>query len=136
DNLTAVVDVNRLGQSGETMHGWDLDGYVARARAFGWHTVAIDGHDVAAIDAAFAEAAGTAGKPTAIFARTEKGKGVASVENKPGFHGKPLANAAQAIAELGGERRIVVDVKAPRAWSNERHDEHDAADLADQPLAL
>src|SRR5207248_9399000 len=52
DNLTAVVDVNRLGQSGETMHGWDLDGYVARARAFGWHAFAIDGHDLSAVDAA------------------------------------------------------------------------------------
>ena len=54
DNLTAIIDVNRLGQRGETMVGWDLDTYVARAEAFGWNAIAIDGHDLDAIDAAFA----------------------------------------------------------------------------------
>ena len=50
DNLTAIIDVNRLGQTGETMHGWDLDSYAKRAEAFGWHAIEIDGHDVEAID--------------------------------------------------------------------------------------
>ena len=54
DNLTAIIDVNRLGQRGETMVGWDLDTYVARAEAFGWNAIEIDGHDVEAIDEAFA----------------------------------------------------------------------------------
>ena len=90
DNLTAILDVNRLGQRGETMVGWDLDVYVERAQAFGWHAIAIDGHDVEAIDRAYAEAVATTGKPTVVVARTVKGKGVAAVEDENGFHGKPL----------------------------------------------
>ena len=54
DNLTAIIDVNRLGQTRETMVGWDLDRYERRAEAFGWHAIAIDGHDVDAIEAAYA----------------------------------------------------------------------------------
>ena len=76
DNLTAIIDVNRLGQTGETMVGWDLDTYVRRAEAFGWHAIAIDGHDDDAIDAAYTEARETKGKPTVIIAKTKKGKGV------------------------------------------------------------
>ena len=95
DNLTAIIDVNRLGQRGETMHGWDLDSYSERARAFGWHTIEIDGHDVEAIDRAYSEAGSTTGQPTVVVARTIKGKGVKAVE------------------ELGGIRNIVVDVAKP-----------------------
>src|SRR5208283_1267072 len=73
DNLTVIVDVNRLGQTRETMLGWDLDGYAARARAFEWHAIEIDGHDVEAIDAAYREATSTTGKPSVILARTKKG---------------------------------------------------------------
>ena len=113
DNLTAIIDVNRLGQTGETMHGWDLDSYAARAQANGWHTIEIDGHDLEAIDAAFGEAIGTTGRPTMILARTEKGHGVAEVANKNGFHGKPLPHPEEAIAELGGIRHIHVDVPRP-----------------------
>jgi transketolase len=113
DNLTAIIDVNRLGQRGETMHGWDLDSYANRAQAFGWHTIEIDGHDVEAIDRAYAEAISTVGRPTVIVAKTIKGKGVKEVENKPGWHGKALDNPEQAIEELGGVRNIVVDVAEP-----------------------
>jgi transketolase len=113
DNLTAIVDVNRLGQRGETMHGWDLDSYAERARAFGWHAITIDGHDVEEIDGAYAEALETTGKPTAIVARTIKGKGVAAVEDKGGFHGKALDDPQASIAELGGERDIRVAVAKP-----------------------
>jgi transketolase len=113
DNLTAIVDVNRLGQRGETMHGWDLDSYAERARAFGWHAIEIDGHDVEAIDRAYAEALETKGKPTAIVARTIKGKGVSAVEDKGGFHGKALDDPEASIAELGGERDIRVEVARP-----------------------
>src|ERR671937_1119911 len=63
DNLVAIIDVNRLGQRGETMHGWDLDSYSSRARTFGCHTIEIDGHDVEAIDRAYAEAIEVEGKP-------------------------------------------------------------------------
>ena len=113
DNLTAILDVNRLGQRGETMVGWDLDVYVARARAFGWHAIAIDGHDVEEIDRAFAEATATTGTPTVVIARTVKGKGVAAVENENGFHGKPLDDVEAAIVELGGRRQIRIEIAKP-----------------------
>ena len=113
DNLTAIVDVNRLGQRGETMHGWDLDSYVSRAQAFGWHTIAIDGDDVEAIDRAYAEAVSTTGAPTVVVAKTIKGKGVEEVEDKDGWHGKALDNPEQAIEELGGVRNIMVEVAKP-----------------------
>ncbi len=113
DNLTVVLDVNRLGQRGETMHGWDLDSYVERARAFGWHPIAIDGHDVEAIDRAYAEAVSTTGAPTVVVAKTIKGKGVEEVEDKDGWHGKALDNPEQAIEELGGVRNIMVEVAKP-----------------------
>jgi transketolase len=113
DNLTAIIDVNRLGQRGETMVGWDLDVYRDRAHAFGWETIEVDGHDVDAIDRAYTEAAGTMGKPTVVIARTIKGKGVKAVENQPGWHGKALDNPDEAIAELGGLRNIHVDVAKP-----------------------
>jgi transketolase len=113
DNLTAIIDVNRLGQRGETMHGWDLDSYIDRASAFGWHTIAIDGHNVEEIDSAYAEAVATNGRPTVIVARTIKGKGVAAVEDKAGFHGKALDDPEESIAELGGVRDIRVEVARP-----------------------
>src|ERR687887_2711021 len=80
DNLTAIIDVNRLGQRGETMQGWDLDSYANKARAFGWHAIEVDGHDVEAIDQAYGEAIAT-DRPVAIVARTLKGKGVKAVED-------------------------------------------------------
>ncbi len=113
DNLTMILDGNRLGQRGETMVGWDLDRYRERALAFGWHAISIDGHDVEAIDRAFAEAVATPGKPTVVVARTVKGKGVAAVEDVNGFHGKPLDDPDSAIAELGGERDIRIEVAKP-----------------------
>jgi transketolase len=113
DNLTAIIDVNRLGQRGETMHGWDLDSYVTRAEAFGWHAIAIDGHDVEAVDDAYAEAAATEGRPTVIVAKTIKGKGVKAVENVEGMHGKALDDPEEAIEELGGIRDLTVEVSKP-----------------------
>lgn len=113
DNLTAIIDVNRLGQTGETMHGWDLDAYRRRAEAFGWHAIEIDGHDVEAIDSALTEAARTTGRPTAVIARTEKGHGVAAVANQNGKHGKPLEDPEAAIEELGGNRDLRVAVPKP-----------------------
>src|SRR5437588_4843845 len=114
DNLTAIVDVNRLGQTRETMLGWDLGGYAARARAFGWHALEIDGHDTDAIEAAYGEAERMTGRPTVVLARTLKGKGVKAVENQNGYHGKPLADPEEAIQELGGERDLRVTPPAPR----------------------
>ena len=113
DNLVAIVDVNRLGQTRETMLGWDLSGYEERARAFGWHTVVVDGHDVDAVDAAFAEAEAITGRPAVVLARTLKGRGVAAVEDQPGKHGKPLDDPEGAIAELGGTRDLSVRLRTP-----------------------
>jgi len=113
DNLTAILDVNRLGQRGETMVGWNLDIYRDRAQAFGWHTIEIDGHDVDAIESAYAEAEQTKGRPTVVIAHTIKGKGVKAIENQPGWHGKALDNPDDAIEELGGLRNIHVDVARP-----------------------
>src|SRR5262249_28803541 len=115
DNLTAIIDVNRLGQRGETMVGWNLDRYVARAEAFGWNAVEVDGHDVEAIDDAFSRAVATTGAPTVVVARTKKGKGVAAVEDQNGFHGKPLDDPDAAIAELGGLRDITIEVMKPES---------------------
>jgi transketolase len=113
DNLTVVLDVNRLGQSGETMHGWHVMPYAERARSFGWEVFPIDGHDVEAIDEAYAAAIETTGRPSVIVARTVKGKGVAAVENKPGWHGKVLDDPEGAIAELGGQRAIRIEIAPP-----------------------
>ncbi|WP_079086872.1 transketolase [Streptomyces silvensis] len=115
DNLTLIVDVNRLGQRGPTRHEWDLDAYDRRFAAFGWHVVQVDGHDVAAVDRACEEARATTGRPTVILARTVKGKGVAAAENREGLHGKPLSDAAAAVRELGGSRHVGVAVQAPPA---------------------
>ncbi|WP_155057403.1 transketolase [Streptomyces blattellae] len=115
DNLTVIVDVNRLGQRGPTRHGHHLGAYARRFQAFGWHTVEIDGHDVDAIDRAYGEALSTTGQPTAILARTLKGKGVEAVQDREGLHGKPLPDADEAVAELGGRRDLRVRVHEPPA---------------------
>jgi transketolase len=104
DNLCAIVDVNRLGQSGPTMYGHDIDVYRRRFEAFGWAAVVVDGHDVAAVKDAFARARDTKGKPFAVLARTLKGKGVSFLEDKEGWHGKPVKKGEElqrALAELG-----------------------------------
>ncbi|HEV7126146.1 MAG TPA: transketolase [Ktedonobacterales bacterium] len=115
NNLVAILDMNRLGQRGETEWGWNRAEYAARGKAFGCHTIEIDGHDLAAIDQAYAEAQSQTDRPTLIVAQTIKGKGFAAIENQNGWHGKalPPEMAATAIAELGGERHIIVDVHKP-----------------------
>ena len=111
-NMIIMMDINRLGQSGPTDLGWDIEAYAARAAAFGARVIAIDGHDLADIDAAFsaAEAATSGDQPTVILAKTIKGKGFSEVENKEGWHGRPFPPdmAERAIAELGGVRNLIV----------------------------
>ena len=116
DNLIGILDVNRLGQRGPTMLEWDLDAYAARARSFGWHPIEVDGHDVAAIDAAYAEAEG-ADRPALVIAKTEKGHGVSFLANQEGWHGKALSaeEAETAIGELGGPRDVSVTPRKPEA---------------------
>jgi transketolase len=112
DNLIAIVDVNRLGQRGPTMHEWDTSSLAARAAACGWDVQEIDGHDIEQIDAAYAQAV-EADVPAVIFARTKKGSGVAAVEDKENQHGKPLEDPDAAVEELGGVRSLSVQVQAP-----------------------
>jgi transketolase len=111
-NMIAIVDVNRLGQRGPTMHEWDTSSLAARASASGWDVQEIDGHDLEAIDAAYAKAQ-EADRPAVIFARTKKGSGVAAVEDKENQHGKPLADPEAAVEELGGIRSLSVSVQSP-----------------------
>ena len=104
DNLTAIVDVNALGQSQRTMYLHDTEPYRRKFEAHGWHAEVIDGHDIAAVAAALDRAKLTTGKPQAIIARTEKGHGVSFMADKDGWHGKAASKdeLAKAIAELGG----------------------------------
>lgn len=102
DNLIAIVDVNKLGQRGETALGHDMATYAARVAAFGWKVLIIDGHDVAEIDEAYATAVAHTGSPVCILAQTEKGGGVSWLAGAPGWHGKALKpdEAEKALAEL------------------------------------
>jgi transketolase len=127
DHLTAIVDVNRLGQRGPTRLEWDTSTYARRISAFGWHTIEIDGHDIASVDDAYAEAAATTGRPTAILARTVKGRGAPEIADQDGFHGKPLPDADQVINELGGVRHHTVRAAAPEPDNGRKPPHSDAA---------
>jgi len=104
DNLVGVLDVNRLGQRGETLYGYDLEAYRRRLDAFGWRTLVVDdGHSFAQIERAYRAATEDADRPVMVIAHTVKGKGVPAVENKNGYHGKALTgeDLEQALAGLG-----------------------------------
>jgi transketolase len=115
DNLVAILDVNRLGQRGETMLGWNTTAYAVRAEAFGWNAIVIDGHNFDEIDQAFARAAQPNGAPTVIIAKTVKGKGVSFLENVNGWHGKALnrEQEEQALKELKAVRSQTFPVQKP-----------------------
>jgi transketolase len=117
DNLCVIVDVNRLGQRGETELGWDLEAYRRRVEAFGCRGLVIDGHSLQQIDGAYVDARETLGRPTVILARTLKGKGFSEIENKEGWHGQALKPdmAERAIKELGGERDLRIEVRPPKS---------------------
>lgn len=102
-NLIGILDVNRLGQRGETMYGHHLPEYVRRISAFGWKTIVVDGHSIPKIIKAYAQALHEKRRPVMIIARTIKGKGVKFMENKNGWHGKVLSEeqAEEAIEGLG-----------------------------------
>ncbi len=100
DNLCAIVDVNRLGQSDPTMLQHDMDAYRARWSGFGWHALVIDGHDISALLTAFDEASRTKGKPTVLLAKTFKGRGISFIENRPNWHGKPLGKGEETQKAL------------------------------------
>ena len=102
DNLCACVDVNGLQIDGPTAEVMPTEPLDKKFEAFGWHVIKIDGHDFAAIDAAFEEAKTVKGQPTMILAKTVKGKGVSFMENNVGWHGKAPNDEQfqQAKAEL------------------------------------
>jgi len=103
ENLIGIIDVNGLGQSQRTMYDHDTAVYHNRFAAFGWHTVTIDGHDISAIVAALDQAQSVKDRPTMIVARTLKGKGVSFLEDRDGWHGKPLKKGEEldkALSEL------------------------------------
>jgi len=111
DNLCAIIDCNRLGQSEATALGHDMDTYRKRGEAFGWNTLVVDGHNCAALAKAFHEAENTSGVPTLIVAQTFKGKHMPEQENMDNWHGKPMKKEAfekikahldTLIAETGG----------------------------------
>jgi len=116
DNLTVIVDANRLGQSGPTRHGHDLAAYERKFRAFGWATAVVAGHDVPALQKALAGPR-PGDKPLAVIARTFKGKGVSFLEDKEGWHGKTLNEKElhAALAEIGP-----ADITLPSGYSPSR----------------
>jgi transketolase len=114
DNLCGIIDVNRLGQSRPTMWQHDMEAMAGRWQAFGWHAIVVNGHDIGALLDAFAAARSTKGRPTMILARTLKGKGISFVEDKDGWHGKPLKKGEEADRALAELEAQYVDV-APNA---------------------
>ena len=87
DNIVAIVDYNHIQLDGFVNDIMPLEPLSDKWRSFNWHTIDVDGHDIPALQKAFAEAAATKGKPTALVAHTIKGKGVSFMENNPKFHG-------------------------------------------------
>ena len=115
DTLCGITDVNGLGQSRPTMWQHDMEQFARRWRAFGWHAIVIDGHDLDAILSALDEARRTKGQPTMILARTLKGKGVSFVEGKEGWHGKAFKKGEEADRALAELEQQFVSVPASGA---------------------
>src|SRR5438477_4689377 len=114
NNLIAIVDVNRLGQSDPTAFGHNLDVYKKRFEAFGWRTEEIDGHDIEEILEVLA-AVGLGSQPLVILAKTLKGAGVSFLQDKEGWHGRPLSKdeAVRAIAELQPSAKSGLGIPIP-----------------------
>jgi len=102
-NLVGIIDVNRLGQRGETMYGHSLDAYAQRIGAFGWKIITVDGHSLSDIQSAYRQIEDPMGRPVMIVAETIKGKGVSFIEDRNGFHGKALSkdDLQRALKEMG-----------------------------------
>lgn len=129
NNLVAVVDVNRLGQAGETAVGHDCEVYRRRFEAFGWAVIVIDGHDLGQIDAAYQKALDYKSGPSVIIGKTVKGKGVGVWEDRPGWHNKmlPPDELEKALAEYKMERRLTGRVIKPTPVSLRDSDLRDEA---------
>ena len=105
NNLCAIIDINRLGQSQPTMLQYQLEIYKARWEAFGWQALIVDGHNIPDLLAAFETANRVSDRPTIVLARTLKGKGLTGIEGLEHWHGKALDKdtAAKVVAELEGQ---------------------------------
>ncbi len=141
DNLIGIIDVNRLGQRGETMYGRDLGAYEKRISSFGWETIVIDGHNIDEILTAYQKAARSEGRPVMVIAGTIKGKGVSFIEDKNGWHGKPLnkEQLKQALTELGEvDMSVRGEIAAPenlRLPALQPQPPQEILYLADKPVA-
>jgi len=129
DNLCGITDVNALGQSRPTMWQHDMEQFARRWRAFGWHAIVVDGHDLGALLDAYAEARATKGQPTMILARTIKGKGISFTEGQQGWHGRSFKKGEEldrALAELKQQLvpdppgvDIITNIQKPAATSRQ-----------------
>jgi len=136
NNLVAILDVNRLGQRGETMYGHHLEVYQKRAESFGWKTVVIDGHNLEEIAKAYQLISESANQPLIIIAKTLKGKGVSFIEDKDGWHGKALSREEleKALAELGDiDKNMVGAVSMPEKVASDKKQETRQVGFNDYP---
>ena len=136
NNLIAIIDMNRLGQRGETDLGWHGEIYAARARAFGWHAIEIDGHDIVQVQKAYKEALTQTDRPTVIIAKTQKGSGVSFLANKEGWHGKALSldEEKKALAELGAPTNLIFPTQKPESLQPTGWDAPSTLNLPTYPL--
>jgi transketolase len=133
DNLIGIIDVNRLGQRGETMHGHDLGAYQKKVSAFGWETIVINGHNLDEVLGAFEQAASFKDRPVMIIAGTIKGKGISFIEDKNGWHGKTLNRDEfqKALVELGAvDMSVSGDIQLPENLIPEKKSPVDAEDIS------
>ncbi len=136
DNLAGIIDVNRLGQRGETMYGHDLAAYDKRISSFGWETIVIDGHSIAEILSAYEKTLHVKDKPVMIIAKTVKGKGVSFIEDKNGWHGKALnrEELARGLDELGEvDKSIRGEIPKPEDLKPEERMPQKAKEIFYQP---
>lgn len=127
DNLIGIIDVNRLGQRGETMLGHHVQTYRKRIASFGWMTYVVNGHSMREMRQVYGQAVRVEGRPTMIIARTIKGKGVSFLENKEGWHGKPLKSeeCAKAVKELGRvDHSVRTEIAKPKIIQNAKNNGH------------
>lgn len=99
-NLCVIFDINRLSQTGPTPLAHDIETYQMRLQAFGWYTIVVDGHNVKHLVKAFDHVRTVKGKPTAILAKTFKGRNFPDIEDQDNWHGKPLGDKTKAVLEV------------------------------------
>jgi transketolase len=118
NNLIAIIDCNRLGQSGQTMLGHEYKKYAERFAAFGFETLIVDGHDVDALISALDQARKSTQKPVALIAKTIKGYGISSIEDKEGYHGKPISkkDMPAILADMHKRFANIVDTQCVYQW--------------------